>query len=173
MDKDNFHLEVATQADLLQVQEIGHTIYPIAYGKILSPRQIDYMLDKMYSIEALTEKQVYHNEVFMLLRSAENELAGFVSYQMDYPQARRCRIHKIYLLPAFQGMGLGAHMLEQIIEIARQYKMTHLNLNVNRYNEALGFYQHLGFEIILEEDIPIGQGYFMNDYQMEKEITTE
>jgi ribosomal protein S18 acetylase RimI-like enzyme len=38
-------------------------------------------------------------------------------------------------------------------------------LNVNRYNPAKDFYEKLGFKIILEEDIPIGQ-YWMNDYVM-------
>jgi ribosomal protein S18 acetylase RimI-like enzyme len=38
-------------------------------------------------------------------------------------------------------------------------------LNVNRNNEAKEFYKKLGFKIIREEDIPIGQ-YWMNDYVM-------
>ena len=43
-------------------------------------------------------------------------------------------------------------------------------LNVNRRNKAKQFYEHLGFTIISEEDIDIGQGYFMNDYVMEKKL---
>jgi ribosomal protein S18 acetylase RimI-like enzyme len=39
-------------------------------------------------------------------------------------------------------------------------------LNVNRNNKALGFYQKFGFVILREEDIDIGNGYFMNDYIM-------
>jgi ribosomal protein S18 acetylase RimI-like enzyme len=38
---------------------------------------------------------------------------------------------------------------------------------VNRENKAIGFYNKLGFTIIAEEDIPIGNGFFMNDYVMQ------
>ena len=40
-----------------------------------------------------------------------------------------------------------------------------LDLNVNRHNQAQEFYKKLGFKIIREEDVPVGQ-YFMNDYVM-------
>ena len=32
------------------------------------------------------------------------------------------------------------------------------------------FYEKLGFTVIKEEDIDIGNGYLMNDYVMEKKI---
>jgi len=41
---------------------------------------------------------------------------------------------------------------------------------VNRYNAAKGFYEKLGFEITGTEDIDIGDGYFMNDFTMEKKL---
>ena len=36
--------------------------------------------------------------------------------------------------------------------------------------EARNFYEKLGFVIIEEKDFDIGQGFFMNDYVMEKKI---
>ena len=44
-----------------------------------------------------------------------------------------------------------------------------LQLNVNRFNKAKDFYLAMGYKIIAEEDIPIGN-YFMNDYIMEKNL---
>ena len=32
------------------------------------------------------------------------------------------------------------------------------------------FYEKLGFETVGEEDLEIGNGYFMNDYIMEKKL---
>jgi ribosomal protein S18 acetylase RimI-like enzyme len=43
-------------------------------------------------------------------------------------------------------------------------------VNVNRHNKALHFYEKYGFKIIREEDIDIGEGYFMNDYVMELKL---
>ena len=45
-----------------------------------------------------------------------------------------------------------------------------MELNVNRNNKALKFYEHMGMRIVRERDFPIGNGYYMNDYIMELEI---
>jgi len=41
---------------------------------------------------------------------------------------------------------------------------------VNRNNVAKDFYEKFGFIVIKEEDLDIGNGYFMNDYVMQKNI---
>jgi hypothetical protein len=45
-----------------------------------------------------------------------------------------------------------------------------LYLNVNRHNKARLFYEKLGFIIAREEDNDIGNGFYMNDYVMEKKL---
>ncbi|MEI9808163.1 MAG: hypothetical protein WDO16_09960 [Bacteroidota bacterium] len=41
---------------------------------------------------------------------------------------------------------------------------------MNRSNNAKLFYEKIGFIVIREEDIDIGNGYLMNDYVMEKQV---
>ena len=41
-----------------------------------------------------------------------------------------------------------------------------MELNVNRKNPALGFYEHLGMQKVRSGDFPIGHGFYMNDYIM-------
>ncbi len=43
-------------------------------------------------------------------------------------------------------------------------------LNVNRKNIANRFCERNGFIVINEEDTGIGDGYYMNDYVMEKNL---
>ena len=45
-----------------------------------------------------------------------------------------------------------------------------LILQVNRNNAAVGFYKKMGFIIDREEDVEIGNGFYMNDYFMVKKI---
>ena len=52
----------------------------------------------------------------------------------------------------------------------RPHQATDLELNVNRHNKAINFYKKLGFIITMEEDIDIGNGYYMNDYVMNLEV---
>jgi ribosomal protein S18 acetylase RimI-like enzyme len=58
-------------------------------------------------------------------------------------------------------------LLYHIIGEIKKTGATSLQLNVNRHNKALHFYEKQGFKIIRKEDINIGSGYFMNDYVME------
>jgi ribosomal protein S18 acetylase RimI-like enzyme len=73
-------------------------------------------------------------------------------------------------LPSQQGRGTGRFIIEQLIKAMRAKGATHLQLNVNRNNAAKNFYEKLGFEVIRQEDIDIGNGYWMNDYVMQKTI---
>ena len=45
-----------------------------------------------------------------------------------------------------------------------------MELNVNRRNRALHFYERMGMCRLREGDFPIGDGYYMNDYIMGLEI---
>jgi hypothetical protein len=46
-----------------------------------------------------------------------------------------------------------------------------LQLDVNRQNRARYFYEKQGFKIKTEKDTDIGNGYWMRDFIMEKELT--
>ena len=39
-----------------------------------------------------------------------------------------------------------------------------IELNVNRENPAVGFYEHIGMTRDRQGDFPIGKGFYMNDY---------
>ena len=79
-------------------------------------------------------------------------------------------MHKIYLLPETQGKGFGNFLLERIVALAKENQSDRISLNVNRFNKACAFYQKMGFEIVAQEDLEIGNGYLMEDYKMEKKI---
>jgi GNAT superfamily N-acetyltransferase len=72
----------------------------------------------------------------------------------------------LYVLPFIQTKGVGKALLQVAADTARQAGAAGLLLNVNRANKAVGFYQHLGFDIVGSGDFDIGAGFFMNDYMM-------
>ena len=41
-----------------------------------------------------------------------------------------------------------------------------LELQVNRKNKAVGFYEKMGFQIVESKDFHIGEEFYMNDYVM-------
>jgi ribosomal protein S18 acetylase RimI-like enzyme len=73
-------------------------------------------------------------------------------------------------LPETQGKGIGKKVIDEIEKLALDNNSTALILNVNRFNTALGFYKKIGFEVVDEVNIDIGNGYLMEDYVMEKQL---
>lgn len=65
-----------------------------------------------------------------------------------------------------QGMGIGKKLIEHVVDLSRQSNILNLQLNVNRFNNAVHFYKSQGFEILYEENIDIGNGYLMEDFVM-------
>lgn len=159
----------ATTEDIKTIQEITYKTWPITYGKILSKTQLDYMLDLFYSDEALINQFEKKEQLFYLI-SEDEATFGFIGIEHNYKNKTVTKIHKIYLLPETQGKGIGKKVIEQIEKMALENHSTVLSLNVNRFNTALSFYKKIGFEIIDEVNIDIGNGYFMEDYILEKSL---
>jgi len=145
------------------IQDLAYRIWPDTFGEILSKEQIDYMLDMMYGTKSLNHQMSKEGLQFFLCL-AEEQAVGFMSVERIQLTVR---IHKLYILPEKQGCGLGTALLAHAKEWALEQNVRKLILNVNKYNTgAIAFYKQLGFQIHLEEDIDIGNGYWMNDYQM-------
>jgi GNAT superfamily N-acetyltransferase len=115
-------------------------------------------------------EQADHDQHRFLLALDEKNAIGFASFSTMPNAPYRFRLHKLYVLPAHQGTKVGKQLLEKILELISTKHSVALELNVNRYNSARHFYEKMGFEMVREEDIDIGHGYFMNDYVMEKII---
>ena len=155
--------------DAQAIRDLAMRIWPFTYGEILSVDQLEYMLDWIYSIDSLTDQiGTKKHEFYLAIESGEK--VGFISLERDQKDPTIFVLHKIYVLPEMQGKSVGKSLLNFAIEKVRDYGGKALQLNVNRHNKALQFYEKHGFEIILEEDIDIGNGYFMNDYKMQYEI---
>jgi len=158
----------ADKSQLHTVRDLAYKIWPDAYGEILSEAQLDYMLENFYAIPAL-EAQMDNHHVFLL--AEENGIFyGFAAYEVNCNNLGKTKLHKIYVLPETQGKGVGKLLLAEVENAALKAGNSHLFLNVNRYNSAQEFYKRLGFEIVYEEDIEIGNGYLMEDFVMEKKI---
>lgn len=148
------------------VREIALVTWPHTFGEILSPEQIGYMMNMMYSPAALQQQTEEKGHVF-LLADVDGIFGGFAAYELNYKQQPVCKLHKIYILPSMQGKQVGKALVDEVARIAREAGMQRISLNVNRENKATGFYERLGFAKTGEEDIDIGNGFFMNDAIME------
>jgi len=157
----------ASIKDLDVIHDLAHKIWPTAYGAILSPEQLRYMLEKIYAVASLQNQVSQLKHHFILLLDEEIP-SGFASFSSKEDGSKIFKLHKIYVLPEKQGSGSGKFLLDHVINLITLAGATSLELNVNRHNSAKTFYERQGFSIKNEVDIPIGEGFFMNDYIMER-----
>jgi len=159
--------------DVPVIGTLAGTIWPDCYGNIISEAQINYMLNLFYADDALIDQIRIKKHRFLLLET-DGIPSGFASFSEKIPNDHSIyRLHKIYLLPKLQGLGLGKKLLLEVEKQATESGALQLELNVNRNNPAIAFYIRNGFEILHEEDIDIGNGFFMNDYVMRKKTITK
>lgn len=152
--------------DLDTIRRLAYEIWPSAYGELLGPGQLNYMLKKIYSLSSLLEQVSVLKHQF-IIASEDEDPVGFASYSAHGDDPTVYHLKKIYVLPAQQGKNIGRQILDDVKVRIKSSGGCTLQLNVNRHNKALHFYEKYGFKIIREEDIDIGEGYFMNDYVME------
>ena len=157
-----------TKDDIIIVHQLAKTIWPDAFKDILKPDQIEYMLDWMYNVNTLTE-QVQTGHLYYMI-TLDGVPKGFVGLEPNFPDVGTLRIHKLYVETSDHGKGLGKALLEKAIDIGKELDVATINLNVNRFNAAVDFYKSQGFQIIKEENINIGKGYYMEDYVMVREL---
>ncbi len=164
---EHFNIRIATEKDIPTIRQLAHDSWPAAYGAILSPEQLDYMLNKIYNREALAtdmQKPTTYTLIYDGL-----DVVGFAAFGKITDDT--AKLHKIYFLPQMQGKGFGKLTINKITASLKKSGVNFLQLNVNRNNPAKLFYEKVGFTVIREEDIDIGNGYFMNDYVMELDLS--
>lgn len=152
--------------NFINIRAIAQEVWPIAYKAILSKEQLEYMMEMIYSISSLQKQANEFKNHFII--ATENETpVGFASYELNYNQTSKTKIHKIYILSHQQGKGTGKLLMDYILNQAKQNFQEALLLNVNKYNTSRFFYEKLGFTLVGEEIIDIGNGYVMDDFIME------
>ena len=164
-----FTIRKATTNDIALIHQMAWVVFPHTYHIILTPEQIDYMMEWMYSEKSL-QKQMEEDGHIYYLAFKEDEPAGYLSIQ---PEGEHVfHLQKIYVLPSFQGMNLGKLLFEQAIKAIKELHPApcQMRLNVNRQNRALTFYEKMGMTKIDKGDFPIGNGFYMNDYIMGLDI---
>lgn len=162
-------IEKATTKDIPLIREIGTQTYWATYPPILGEEQVQYMLDRFYTPDALASQMEKGHEFWLCF--VEELTAAFASFSRTDTKGEIWHLQKIYIRPEMQGKGIGRDLLRRVAGACRNAGGHRLQLNVNRFNEARNFYEKLGFRVIRQEDIPIGGGYYMNDFVMELDLT--
>jgi GNAT superfamily N-acetyltransferase len=163
-----YHINNATTTEIPIIQALVEQIWRPTYQSLLTPDQIDYMIDMMYSTAALTKQLTELQHQYILLFDEQLPI-GYASYSTT-ETAGVYKLHKIYLHQSYQGKGVGKLLMNSVIANVKALDAHILELDVNRDNQARLFYEKQGFTVYKEKDTHIGKGYMMLDYVMRKPL---
>lgn len=159
-------IPVANEELVLSLSAVADDIWRQHYTPIIGEAQVDYMLEKFLSPEALVEQINSGYEYFLF--SYDYTFAGFAGI---HEEDNKLFLSKLYVHEDFRGKGIGSYMFQKFIEICKLRNLKTIWLTCNRNNtESLAVYEHLGFKKVREEVADIGNGFVMDDYIMEYEI---
>ncbi|MDR3266402.1 MAG: GNAT family N-acetyltransferase [Tannerella sp.] len=160
-------IKKATLKDITLINSVASVVWPVTYSHLMPKEQLDYMFDMMYSLGSLEKQMTEKGHNYFIL--FDNDVPqGYISVHIV--ENTILYLEKIYVLPKAQGKGFGAMLLGKAEEFAVTHSLNSIRLNVNRDNKSRFFYEHQRFKIISQRDLHIGEGYYMNDYIMEKEL---
>lgn len=158
----------ASLSDYNIIHAIALPVWDATYKNILTPDQMEYMLNLMYSNEAITDQIAVKGHHFLIAEDA-GEYLGFASYELNH-LTETTKIHKLYVLPQAHGKGIGKALVTVVENAARKNNNDKIVLNVNKHNPAVHFYLKSGFTNMGDDIIDIGNGYVMDDYLMMKQL---
>ena len=106
----------ATLEDYDLIYDLAQRTWYNTYTKILSLEQLEYMLDMMYSREAIAGQMDAKGHQFLLIAD-EGMAIGFASYELNY-KPDTAKLHKLYVLPNIQGKGAGRLLMHEVEKAA-------------------------------------------------------
>ncbi len=161
-----FHV-VSTSNEINEVVKIARDIWTEYYPPIIGIDQVEYMLENYHSKDAITNEITRDNYAYYLIKD-KNRNIGYIGIQLkgDY-----LFLSKIYILSSERGNGVGKASMNFIKGLAQKNKMNRISLTVNKNNtESIAAYYSLGFIKTGDICVDIGEGYEMDDIQMELNI---
>lgn len=151
------------------VEELANRIWNEYYTPIIGKEQVDYMLSKFQSREAM-QKQIEEEGYRYFLSLYDGKDAGYFAIQPDDVK-NSMFLSKLYVAKEFRKRGIGRASVSYIEGICKNSGLDTIWLTVNKYNEdSIKAYKKLGFVVVKAIVQDIGNGFVMDDYIMEKRI---
>ena len=133
----------------------------------------DYMA-KAFNVKQIRKELSEQNTIFPIAE-IENEPVGYAKLKIDYNEdgitaTKPVELARLYSKQEFLGRGVGARLMDECFEIARQNGCDVMWLGVWEYNpRAQRFYEKYGFRLVGSHVFQLGSDA-QTDLLMQKEI---
>ncbi len=153
--------------DIRKIADLADVIWHEFFVSILSPEQIDYMVEKFQSYTAL-KKAVDNGGYRYYMAYDGDDLCGYLGIHDEGDGT--IFISKVYVRADKRRRGIATQLLNRLSEdfpCAKKWYLT-----VNKYNSgSIAVYEKRGFYKARDLVTDIGGGFVMDDYVMEKALS--
>ena len=155
---------VETDAQIAEARAVAERTWPRTYAGLIPDAQIPYMIERMYSPDAIRRDTAAGTPFFLV--KADGRTAGVCSADLGTRDADGgAELHKLYALPWYWGRGVGRWVLDELARRCREAGATSVWLRVNKRNErAQRAYRAAGFAKERAVCTDIGGGFAMDDF---------
>ena len=162
--------EAYSEAEIAAIESLANTIWHEHFTPIIGQAQVGYMLEKFQNKQAI--RQQMDSGYIYILAQQNDENIGYAGIHPDKTN-HALQLSKFYLLKEKRGQGLGQQFMDYIEAICHQQHIDRIWLTVNRHNTGpIAAYKRMGFIITQEIVQDIGDGYVMDDFIMEKKLSS-
>lgn len=159
-------IEVLDENQRETVELLAREIWTEHYIPIIGREQVDYMLGKFQSKQAISGQIKTGMRYFLMLE--EDECIGYLGVQA---RGNELFLGKIYVKRSRRGKGYGKQAIRFVEALARESGFRKIVLTVNRNNTgSIAAYEKTGFRKTGALMQDIGNGFVMDDYTMGKDV---
>jgi ribosomal protein S18 acetylase RimI-like enzyme len=157
-------IEASTENHMDIIESLAREIWTEHYIPIIGERQVDYMLARYQSKQAINE-QITSGVLYFMMEEGRS----FIGYIAVQPRGDELFLSKIYVRSSHRARGYGRQAVQFVETLARERGLRKIVLTVNKNNTgAIRAYETVGFKNIGSLVQDIGSGFVMDDYAMEK-----
>jgi diamine N-acetyltransferase len=142
-------------SDLPAVREITWQTWLATYARFIPEKDLREYFRTHYSLPALSGLFETHG-VDGYIAELEGQCVGYAKTKFERVE-HRFYVSSLYVLPDYQGMGIGTKLLRSAEECAHRYGVVEVWLGVMVHNvEALAWYKKIGFQFVEEAPFTMG-----------------
>ena len=162
-------IQVDTTEAIVEVARLAEEIWREHYVSIITIAQIDYMIGKYQSVPAITDQIHKQGFEYYLIQPDESSPVGYISVRQE---EEKLFISKFYISKEHRGHGYASQAIAFLEQLCKVRNLSHMWLTVNRHNKSsIAVYKKKGFLTVREQVVDIGNGFVMDDFVMEREMT--
>lgn len=161
-------VKVIDQALIEKTAALAEEIWREHYTPFIGQAQVDYMLARFQSPNAIRAQVEEEGYRYFLLQNKAGDFIGYLGFVL---RDEALFLSKFYIRSPDRGRGYAREAMTFLEDAAKTAGCTKIALTVNKNNSgSIKAYEMLGFFKTASIVQDIGNGFVMDDYRMEKTL---